>query len=399
MKTPLTPAQARRIALVAQGFGRPRPASVGLGHIQRVIDRVGQFQIDSVNVAVRAQYMPLFARLGGYDRTLLDRAGGARPRRVFEYWGHAASLIDTSLQPALRHRMAMRAADPWMSVRRIMEQHPDLIDRIRQALATGGPLTAREIEHEEVRRRDHWGWNWSDVKHVLEWLFDIGELSVAGRNSQFERRYDLTERVLPSTVVTRDTPSPEESHLALVRRAAQALGIATDRCLADYFRTKASPTRAAIRTLLSTGELLPVEIGGWERPAYLWHEAALPRRVHTDSLVSPFDSLVFERERLLALFGVHYRIEIYTPPEQRRYGYYVYLFVMDEAIAARVDLKADRAASCLVVRASWLEPGSSEAETASRLARSVREMADWLGLTDVRVEPVGTLHQHVAHAL
>ena len=198
MSSPLTVPEARRIALAAQGFGRARPASVDVRHLQRVIDRVAQFQIDSVNVAVRAHYQPLFARLGPYDRALLDRAAGDPPRRLFEYWGHAASLIDTALHPALRHRMAAHAAEPWASVRRIMQHHPDLINRVRQDVAEAGPLTAREIESEEVRRRDHWGWNWSDVKHVLEWLFDIGELSVAARNGQFERRYDLTERVLPA---------------------------------------------------------------------------------------------------------------------------------------------------------------------------------------------------------
>ena len=395
---PLSQAQARRIALAAQGFGRPWPGGVTARHLQQVIDRIGQLQIDSVNVAVRAHYMPLFARLGPYDPSLLDRAAGRAPRRVFEYWGHAASLIDVNLQPALRMRMAAhRAGDPWPAISRIRAEHPQLEQQILDFVAANGAATSREIEHPEDRKRAPW-WNWSEAKHVLEWLFVTGELTSAGRNSQFERRYDLPERVLPAAVLAAPTPDRAESVRLLVRHAAAALGIATDRCLADYFRLRLDTTRTAIAELVDSGELIETPVDGWGRRSYLWHEARLPRRVQVDALVSPFDSLVFERQRLLDLFGVDYRIEIYTPAAKRRYGYYVYLFVMDEAIAARVDLKADRAAGALLVQASWLEPGAPEAETAGRLAANLRAMADWLELDEIVVRPVGTLATVLASA-
>ena len=364
-------------------------------HVQGVLDRVAQFQIDSVNVAVRAHYMPLFARLGPYDRALLERAGNVAPRRVFEFWGHAASLIDVNLQPALRFRMAEHADRPWQAMTRIRAQQPELLPKVLDQVAERGPLTAREIEHEQERTPGGW-WNWSDVKSALEWLFYTGQLTSAGRNSQFERRYDLPERVLPPAVVAAPTLSGVEARLELVRRAARALGVASASCLADYFRTDRAGTAKAVAALVASGELEPVGVRGWNRATYLWHEAARPRKVVVDALVSPFDSLVFERRRLLELFGIHYRIGLYTPVEQRVHGYYVYLFVMDAAIAARVDLKADRAASTLRVQAAWLEPDAPEEETAARLAGELRRMADWLGLADVLVQPVGTLSATLA---
>lgn len=356
-----------------------------------MVDQIGQLQIDSVNVAVRAHYMPLFARLGPYDRTLLDRAAGRAPRRVFEYWGHAASLIDVKLQPALRFRMeAQRRQDPWPAILAIRAEHPLLEQQVLDFVAGNGPVTARQIEHPEDRKRAPW-WNWSQAKHVLEWLFATGQVTSAGRNSQFERCYDLPERVLPASVVATGTPDDDEAGRILVRHAAASLGIATERCLADYFRLSTARTRTAIADLVDAGELIETPVRGWQRTSYLWHQARLPRRIRADALVSPFDSLVFERSRLADLFGVDYRIEIYTPAAQRRYGYYVYLFVMDDRVAARVDLKADRAAGALLVQAAWLEPGAAEPETASRLAGVLRSMADWLELERVVVRPVGTL--------
>ncbi|MGC3952733.1 MAG: crosslink repair DNA glycosylase YcaQ family protein [Propionicimonas sp.] len=396
--TALSPAAARRVALAAQGFGRPWPTTVTARQLQQVVDRVGQLQIDSVNVAVRAHYMPLFARLGPHDRGLLDRAAGRAPRRLFEYWGHAASLIDVGLQPALRFRMAAhRRGGPWPAIRQIRAQHPQLEQQILDLVAAAGPVTARQVEHPEDRQRAPW-WNWSQAKHMLEWLFATGELTAAGRNSQFERLYDLPERVLPASVVATPTPDDDEAARVLIRRAAASLGIATDRCLADYYRLRLETARAAIAELVDAGELVETPVRGWSRPSYLWHQARLPRRIVGDALVSPFDSLVFERSRLADLFGVDYRIEIYTPAAQRRYGYYVYLFVMDESIAARVDLKADRAARALLVQAAWLEPGAPEPETASRLAGVLRSMADWLELDEVVVRPVGTLATALAKA-
>ncbi len=395
----LLPAAARRVALAAQGFGRPRPALVTARHLQRVVDQVAQFQIDSINVAVRAQYMPLFARLGPYDRALLDTAAGRAPRRLFEYWGHAACLVDVNLQPALRMRMRRLTLTRDRGVQRVLAAKPDLLARILADVTASGPLTAREIDNTEERLRDSWGWNWSEAKHVLEHLFDSGRVSVAGRNSQFERLYGLTERVLPPAVLARPDPSDAESHDILVRRAARALGVADLGALASYFYLKRAGVAAAVARLEASGELVPADIAGLPGTYWLWHEASVPRTLRASALVSPFDSLVYDRDRVHALFGVHYRIEVYTPPAQRRYGYYVYLFVCDDAIAARVDLKADRARGVLIVHAAWLEDGQHPDAVAPRLASELRLMASWLGLDDVEVRPLGSLAGRLKAAL
>lgn len=376
--------------LAAQGFGRPEPANVNAGHLQRVIDRVGQFQIDSVNVAVRAHYMPAYARLGGYDRELLHRAAGRAPRRVFEFWGHAAAFIDVELQPAFRFRMEAhrRREQGWHE--RLLADHPGLVDKVYGQVAGRGPLTARQVEHDEERTPGSW-WNWSAVKHACEYLFSIGELTSAGRNTAFERMYDLPERVIPGQILAEPTPSDEEARLILARRAASALGVFTPNWLAEYFYTDKKQASAIVGALVASGEAESVEVRGWTQPAYLWTAAARPRRLHIDALVAPFDSLVFDRDRLIDVFDVHYRIGLYTPADQRVHGYYVYLFVMDDRIAARVDLKADRKAGRLLVQSAWLEEGSPEEETAVRLAAELRRMADWLGLADVEVVPRGDL--------
>lgn len=389
---------ARRVALAAQGFGRPRPAVVSGRHVQRVIDQVAQFQIDSINVAVRAQYMPLFARLGPYDRSLLDAAAGPAQRRLFEYWGHAASLIDVDLQPALR--MRMRSERTWTPgrVQQILAAKPDLRERILADLAASGPLTAREIDNVEERKKVSWGWNWSEAKFILEDLFDCGTVAVASRNSQFERRYDLAERVLPGRVLEVADPSNEASYDVLIGRAARALGVADLGALTSYFYLKKAAGLASVRRLEASGLLRPVEVDGLGEH-WLWHEAAVPRTITTQALVSPFDSLVFDRQRVLDLFGVHYRIEVYTPAAKRQHGYYVYLFVCDDAIAARVDLKADRGRGVLVVQASWVEGGQQPDAVAPRLAEELRAMASWLGLTEVAVTSVGTLAPKLARHL
>jgi uncharacterized protein YcaQ len=386
----LTAGQARRIMLAAQGFGRPEPADVNAGHLQRVVDRVGQFQIDSVNVAVRAHYMPAYARLGGYDRELLHRAAGRAPRRVFEFWGHAAAFLDVELQPAFRFRMEAhrRREHGWHE--RLLAEHPGLVEKVYGQVAERGPLTARQVEHDEERTPGSW-WNWSAVKHACEYLFSIGELTSAGRNTAFERMYDLPERVIPARILAQPTPSDEEARLILARRAASALGVFTPNWLAEYFYADKKAAPAIVEALVTSGEAEPVEVRGWTRPAYLWTAAARPRRLHVDALIAPFDSLVFDRDRLIDVFDVHYRIGLYTPADQRVHGYYVYLFVMDDRIAARVDLKADRKAGRLLVQSAWLEAGAPEGETAVRLAAELGRMADWLGLSRVEVVERGDL--------
>jgi uncharacterized protein len=389
----LSKAQARRIALAAQGFGVPKLGRpVTMRDVQAVTNRLAQFQIDSINVVTRAQFMPLYSRLGPYDPVLLQRAASRPPRRLFEYWGHAASLIDISLQPLLRFRTEPGFRDVWSGVERVARENADLIPFIRDEVAARGPISARDLEVAEVRDRSNWGWNWSRVKTVLEWLFYVGEVTSAYRNAQFERVYDLPERVIPHAVLAMPTPTPQESVTGLIRRAARALGVASESCLRDYFRTRLNMTRQAIATLVETRELIPVAVDRTgSRPWYLWHEARVPRRISTRALLSPFDSMIFERARLERLFDFSYRIEIYVPGPKRIHGYYVYPFLLDQDFVARVDLKADRTRGVLRVNAAWLEPAHDPFDVATELAAELKIMAEWLGLEDVEVLPRGDL--------
>ncbi|MBA3265399.1 MAG: winged helix-turn-helix domain-containing protein [Nocardioidaceae bacterium] len=358
--------------------------------VTRVMSRIALLQIDSVNVVRRAHYLPLFSRLGPYDVEFLHRAAGTAPRRFFEYWGHEASYLRVDLQPALRFRMAEAADVAWGSMRRVWAEQPDLVSSVLDEVATRGPLTAREIEHDAPRTKEHWGWNWSHVKIALEWLFYSGQVSAARRNSSFERVYDLPGRVLPRSVIDTPTPSPAEAHRTLVRAAAKAHGVGTGQCLRDYFRLKPKPTADAIAELVEAGELLPVAVEGWKRPAYLWHAASLPRRADACALLSPFDSLIFERGRTERLFDYRFRLEIYVPAPKRVYGYYVYSFLLGERIVARVDLKGDRHLGALLVQGAWAEP-AAPTETPQRLWAQLESLAGWLGLGDVAVAPRGDL--------
>jgi uncharacterized protein len=389
----LSKAEARRIALAAQGFGVPkRERPLTMRDVQAVTTRLAQFQIDSINVVTRAHFMPLFSRLGPYDPALLERAAYRAPRRLFEYWGHAASLIDVSLQPLLRFRMEPGFRDVWAGVERAALQNANLIPFVRDEVAARGPISARDLEVVEQRDRSNWGWNWSRVKTVLEWLFYVGEVTSAYRNSQFERVYDLPERVIPSSVLAMPTPTPQESVTGLIRHAARALGIASESCLRDYFRTRAAMTRHAIATLLESGEIIPVVVQeSGSRLWYLWHEARVPRRVNARALLSPFDSMIFERARLERLFDFVYRIEIYVPEPKRVHGYYVYPFLLGEQLVARVDLKADRARGVLRVNAAWIESGHDSYGVATELAAELKIMAEWLGLETVAILPRGDL--------
>jgi uncharacterized protein len=389
--------QARRIALAAQGLADPRPAGrVDARHLRRVLDRLGQLQIDSVNVLSRSHYLPVFARLGPYPRELLDRMSWGPRAELFEYWGHAASLVSVRLQPALRWRME-RNVDldrPWW---RPLLQRPELVDEVRALVAAKGPIGAG-VTGEARPNRPGQMWNWSDGKVALEYLFVTGVVATAGR-PHFERLYDLTERVLPADVLAAPTPAREDAQRELVRVAARALGVATTRDLADYFRLAGVETRPRVAELVEAGELLPVRVESWTDPAYLWAAARIPRRVRARALLSPFDSLVWERARTERLFDFRYRIEIYTPAAKRVYGYYVLPFLLGESLVGRVDLKADRAGRRLLVRGAYAEHPAPAPDVAEELAEELALMASWLGLDDVAVEPRGELAPALAAAV
>ncbi|MEV4532286.1 crosslink repair DNA glycosylase YcaQ family protein [Asanoa sp. NPDC049518] len=394
----LSLAQARRIALAAQGFTDPAPTGVPTArHLRRVVGRTGLLQMDSVNVLQRAHYLPLYSRLGPYPTALLDKAAYKRPRTLFEYWGHEASLIPVELQPAFRWRMARE--HQWGGLRRFAEEQPDLVKWVLDEVRESGPLTAAEIERDEPRDRSNWGWNWSSVKTALEYLFWSGEVMAASRNSSFARVYDLPERVLPASVLAEPTPTEAEAHRTLVSVAARSLGVAAEFELRDYFRLPVAGARAAIASLVSEGALLPVKVETWKQPAYLDPSAKLPRWVRGDRLISPFDPLVWERARTERLFHFTYRIEIYVPAPQRVYGYYVLPFLQGDRFTARVDLKADRKAGVLRVPAAWAEPGIDRAATAHALAAELSRLAGWLGLSSVATPEGGDLGGPLGAAL
>jgi uncharacterized protein len=391
--TRLTLAQARRIAIVAQGFARPRPApgAVTMRHVQRVIDRVGIIQIDSVNVLTRSQYLPLFSRLGPYDTALLDRARDVGPRRLVEYWAHEASLIPPQTWALLNFRMKRALSDSWGGMQRVARDHPELVQAVFAEVTSRGPLTSRQLEsaleHDLPRDRTEWGWNWSLVKAAVEHLFWAGEISSAGRTSQFERRYASLERVLPKTIAAQsispaDRPPDAEAFRRLMLIAAKALGVGTEQCLRDYFRLRPEQARPALEALVAAGDLAPVSVNGWRRPAYVHKDARIPRRVHAEALLSPFDSLIWQRDRTLALFGFHYRLEIYVPALLRVHGYYVLPFLYGDTLVARADLKADRAAETLRVHAIHWEPAAPP-DARPALDRHLADMASWLGLGTV----------------
>jgi uncharacterized protein YcaQ len=396
----LSAAEARRVALAAQGFAEPPlTRAVDTRALRgRVIDRVGLIQIDSVNVLQRAHYLPAFSRLGEYDVGLLDKLSHYAPRRLFEYWGHEASLIPVELHPQLRWRMRRAHDDAWGGMRRIAVERPELVAAILEDLRARGPLTASQLaEHDEPRAPKGPWWDWSNVKRALEYLFWSGEISSA-RRRRFERLYDVPERVIPASVLAAPTPDDDEAQRELLRVAARSLGIATEPDLRDYFRLPSADSKARIPELVESGELLPVAVQGWSAPAYLAPGARVPRRVDASALVGPFDSLIWERPRVERVFGFRYRIEIYVPKEQRVHGYYVLPLLLGDRLVARVDLKSDRAARALLVQAAHAEP-DAPAETAEALAVQLRKMAAWLGLDDVVVVGAGELSPALRAAL
>ncbi|HEX8050571.1 MAG TPA: crosslink repair DNA glycosylase YcaQ family protein, partial [Solirubrobacterales bacterium] len=394
-----------------QGFGRPRPTGrVDARHLRRAIDDVGLLQLDSVNVFLRSHYMPLFSRLGPYPRQALDqlawhedgqgKARRTRRRDLFEYWGHEASLLPVELQPLLRWRMARADSLAWKGVRRLAAEQPQLLEFVLDEVRERGPIRASDLAAEGRRRTAGEMWSWSEEKTALEYLFFSGQLCAA-RRVNFERLYDLPERVLPPPVLEAPTPSQEEAQRQLLLVAAKRLGVATEPDLGDYFRLPRAESKARVAELAEEGGLVPVRVEGWPQPAYLATErpAGLRRAASARALLTPFDSLVWARERTERLFGFRYRIEIYVPASKRVYGYYVLPFLLGDRLVARVDLKSDRQAGVLRVQSAFAEPGADRPQVAAELAEELRLLSEWLGLGGVSVARKGDLASALRKAL
>jgi uncharacterized protein YcaQ len=399
----LTAAAARRIAMAAQGFDRPRPARPpSVNQITALIGRLGVLQLDSVNVFSRAHYMPVFSRLGAYDRSRLDRIAGHGTgridRRLVEYWAHEASLIPIESHPLLRWRMADVNREAWGSISRIARDQPELVAETLALVAERGPIRARDTG--AVRRPPRPGhmWNWHDGKVALEHLFFTGQVGAA-RRVNFERLYDTIDRVLSAEILEQPTPSTADAQRQLVRIAAGALGVATEPDLGDYFRLPRSDSKERVAELAAARELIPVDVDDWGARAYLWPAARRPRKLHARALLSPFDSLIWFRQRTERLFGFRYRIEIYTPAAKRVHGYYVLPFLLGDALVARVDLKSDRQRRALLVQGAFAEAGVDTAQVAAGLAAELRLVADWLGLERVSVTGRGDLAPALEAAL
>lgn len=385
VKLELSNQQARRIALAAQMFGAQHPAAPGAVHLRKAIDRLGLFQIDSVNVLTRAHYLPAFSRLGSYGRALLERDawGPRRSRRLFEYWAHEASLLPLDLHPLMRWRMARaeRGEIGYQALRRFAVERRAEADAVLARIASDGPMAAGDFENGSSK--NGW-WQWSHTKHALEYLFWSGQITTATRRGNFTRAYDLTERVIPQEILDLPTPDAASAQRALIERSAKALGVATAADLRDYFRLRQNEADHAIVDLADQGVLVPVAVRGWTVKAWMHRDARLPRRVRCAALLAPFDPLIWERTRVERLFDFRYRIEIYVPQHRRTHGYYVLPFLLDEGLVARVDLKADRQAGLLRAHRVTLEP-CAPAETMERLRSEVEAMATWLGLEGVQI--------------
>ncbi len=383
-RTSLSAAQARRLALGAQGFADRRPTGrVDRRHLRRVLDRIGLIQIDSVNVLVRSQELPLFARLGPHPRSLIGDA--TADGELFEYWVHEACHVPVEQYPM--YRWAMDFHPRWKGFRKFAAERADFVDAVRDRVRAEGPIVASDLQARD-RPKESW-WDWDDGKLALEYLFRTGEVAAIRRPNDFARLYDLAERVIPAEFREAPAPNEHDAKKLMLELAAKYQGVGTAADLADYHRL--AHTRPLLAELVEEGRLYEVEVEGWDRPAYLHPDATIPRRIDARALLSPFDPVVWYRDRALRLFGFHYRIEIYVPQSKRRYGYFVLPFLLGDRLVGRVDLKADRAAGTLLVQSAWVERGVSEVEIVEELAAELALMAGWLGLDRIEVGRPGDL--------
>lgn len=379
----LSAAEARRIALVAQGFGQPRPRAPGRPEMIAAVRQLGLLQLDSVNVLVRSHYLPLFSRLGAYDREELDRLAARAPRTLVEYWGHEASLLPVETWPRLRWRMdeARAGRGIWSGIATFARERSAFVRRIHDEVRDRGPIAAGEVSF--GRKPSGAWWGWSEAKRALEYLFWVGDLTSAGRRG-FQRLYDLPERVLPARILRQGQLTRAEAQASLMRHAARACGVATAQDLRDYFRLPLADARERLAELVEAGDVQPVTVEGWTQQAYL-ARGARAAEIRGTALLSPFDSLIWCRPRTERLFGFHYRLAFYTPRAQRSHGYYVMPVLLDDRLVARVDLKADRAGGTLRVEAGHAEHETDNARVAAALAPRLQALAGWLGLQKVKV--------------
>jgi len=395
----LSLAQARRLAIAAQGLHRGRrDMTPDRRHLRSVLQHTGLLQIDSVNVLQRAHYLPAFSRIGPYRTDLLDRMA-YRDRELFEYWGHEASLLPVAMHPLFRWRMrrAEEKFETWGRMAQLAREKPGYVEHVLQLVRDGGPLSAGEIAAEEKRSKDNWGWNWTNEKLALEFLFWTGRVTTADRRN-FERVYDVPERVIPRAFLDLPTPTEEEAHRDLLALAAASCGIGTVGDLADYYRIRTPQARPRIAELVESGRLEEVSVEGWRQPAYIAAATKLPRGADGRALLVPFDPLIWERDRTERLFGFHYRIEIYVPAVKRVHGYYVLPFLLGDQLVARVDLKANRQSGTLLVQAAYSEP-TAPPDTVEELAAELRLLARWLGLERVEARQRGDLARPLAAVL
>jgi uncharacterized protein len=390
----ISAAQARRVAIAAQGLADRRPQGrLDRRHVRKIFDRVGLVQIDSVNVLARSHEIVLFSRLGPYQRGVLDRM--VHDGELFEYWAHEASYIPAEHQPLLRFKMER---DHWVSksVARLEAERPGYLQAVLDEVRDNGPLSAGELK-DPGKKKGPW-WGWAHGKWALEVMLFRGDLA-ARRRPNFEREYDLPERMLPAHVVAMPRPTDTAARAALAEMAAASMGVATEADIADYYRMGRTALKPIIEQMVGEGRLIAVQVEGWTRPAYMVPNTRMPRRVNARSVLTPFDSLVWSRERTERLFDFRYRIEIYTPAPKRVYGYYVLPFLLGDELVGRVDLKADRKASALLVQAAWMELGVPEREVAHELADELREVATWLELDRITVVGRGDLSPALTKAL
>ncbi len=383
----LSNAEARRIALAAQGFDTPRNGSEPtLDDLRRVVDHIGLVQIDTVNVLSRAHYMPYYSRLGPYKNQLADDLAYEH-RELYEYWGHAATFIPMRLYPVLKHRMLRQRRGKWLQ--QVEDEHPGFLKQVFAEVQERGPISVSDLEDPGGRTGPWWGL--SKGKMALEWHFDRGAIAVHSRKN-FSRYYDVPERFIPEQHLNAPALSEDDANREMLLLSAKHHGIGTLADLADYYRIKMPKARPVMAELVAAGEIEEIGVEGWDSPAYKLPDTDVPtQRIQAHSLISPFDSLIWFRDRTERMFGMHYRIEIYVPEKKREYGYYVFPFLMDEELVARVDLKADRQKGRLLVQSAHLEDGRDAVSVSTALAEELATMARWLGLKRVVIGRKGDL--------